>query len=131
VRHVTDTPSKRRVEFRVFGGTLKTKKVLTFLFIALGLVEYAMTSKSKRPDWTFIKPARDNHWPDGSYNLRKLFYSCLRWYPRKASVGLGIFAGYKSTMRSLMTESFRLSHKYDASKRDPAIAAGFRPYTRF
>ena len=131
VRHVTDRLDRRRVEFRVFAGTLKTRKVLTFLFIALGLVEYAMSSKSKRPDWDLIKPMRDRHWPDGTYNLRKLFYSCLRWFPGKPSEARGVFGSYKRHLRSYMKEAFRMSHKYDSAVRDPAITAGFMPYTRF
>jgi hypothetical protein len=72
--------SKRRVEFRAFNATTNHVKMWAYLRVAMGLVQFAIDSKTK-PVWDLIKPVKDANFPDGVYHLRKLFHKVLKWYP--------------------------------------------------
>jgi hypothetical protein len=130
--HVNGPIRKRRVEFRCFAGTLKEIKVLAYIMVCLGMVQNARTANGKRPQWDMAKGLADAKWPDGSFALRKLLYSCLHWFPRKPEAALGVVEANRSKVRPMVKELYRLAHKYDVAKHDPAVDAGFtRPYTSF
>ena len=80
--------SKRRVEFRSFNATTNPIKMFAYIRVAMGLVQFAIDSKTK-PVWDLIKPAKDANFPDGVYHLRKLFHKVLKWYPNVVATGNG------------------------------------------
>jgi hypothetical protein len=80
--------NRRRVEFRVFSATLNHIKMFAYIRVAMGLVQFAIDSKTK-PVWDLVKPSKDANLPDGVFHLRKLFHKVLNWYPNVVSTGTG------------------------------------------
>ena len=72
---------QKRIEFRVFAGTLNTTKAQAYIQMCLGLVELAINSK-RCSDWNYTKAeGKRSCWDrngDGETELNRLFYR-LGW----------------------------------------------------
>ena len=107
---------RNTVEFRVFGGSLRGKKVCGYIQVCLGLVERALTSK-RAPAWT-PKPLKGG-WKkagEGASEAERLM-GYLAWGAGYAKLHSGKQFGWISDIipqEEAKAEFRRLAAKYDA-----------------
>lgn len=112
------------VEFRVFAGTLSTKKAVGYVRLALGIVEKAVASK-RAVAWDLGKNAVEaRRYPAtaaGKWGAIKLIYA-LGWKKGEVTTEFGAIDGVEGmpTTAEIVAELYRLADKYDAGSETEA-----------